>query len=89
MTAAAAVIGAIATQRRFKPYPTRKERLVTAALSLFVIAVGAILKFAVETTVAGIDIGAIGVILMVVGVVGLALGIWMAATGRETPRESA
>ena len=61
---------------------------MTAALSLFVIAVGAILKFAVKTTVVGVDIGAIGVILMVVGAVGLVLGIWLAASGRDTAGES-
>jgi hypothetical protein len=61
---------------------------MTVALGLFVIAVGAILKFAVKTTVVGVDIGAIGVILMAVGAVGLVLGIWLAATGREAPRES-
>jgi hypothetical protein len=61
---------------------------MTVALSLFTIAVGAILKFAVKTTVAGIDIGTIGVILMIVGVVGLTLAIWMAATGRAAPDES-
>ena len=61
---------------------------MTTALSLFVIAVGAILKFAVNTTVVGLDIGAVGVILMVVGSIGLVLGIWLAATGRDAPNES-
>jgi Domain of unknown function (DUF6458) len=61
---------------------------MTAALSLFVIAVGAILKFAVKTTVVGVDIGTIGVILMVAGAVGLVLGIWLAASGRDTAGES-
>ncbi|MEO9137854.1 MAG: DUF6458 family protein [Jatrophihabitans sp.] len=39
--------------------------------SLFLIAVGAILKFAVTKTVQGIDLGVVGVVLMIVGVVGL------------------
>ncbi len=60
---------------------------MTVSLSLFVIAVGAILKFAVKTTLAGVDIGTIGVILMVVGLVGLALGVWQAAAARA-PDES-
>ena len=47
--------------------------------SLFLIAVGAILYFAVTATVAGIDIQTVGLILMVVGVVGLALGLLMMA----------
>ncbi len=35
--------------------------------ALFLIAVGAILKFAVTATVAGIDLQVVGVILMIVG----------------------
>lgn len=44
-------------------------------LSLFLIAVGAILVWAVEATVAGIDIIVVGVILMVVGAMGLLLSL--------------
>jgi hypothetical protein len=36
---------------------------------LFLFAVGAILRFAVSTHVDGIDLGAVGVILMIVGVI--------------------
>jgi hypothetical protein len=57
---------------------------MTVGLSLFVIAVGAILKFAVKTTLAGVDISTVGVILMVVGLVGLALGLWQAAAARPS-----
>jgi hypothetical protein len=39
-------------------------------VSLFLIAVGAILAFAVTATVEGIDLVAVGWILMIVGVVG-------------------
>ena len=41
--------------------------------SLFLIAVGAILKFAVSASAEGFNIGAIGVILMIVGGLGLML----------------
>jgi hypothetical protein len=46
--------------------------------SLFLIAVGAILTFALNLHVAGVDIHVIGWILMVVGVLGLGitLAIW-------------
>ena len=44
-------------------------------VSLFLIAVGAILIWAVETSVSGIDIDAVGVILLVVGVLGLVLSM--------------
>ena len=39
--------------------------------SLFLIAVGAILYFAVDADISGLEITTIGLILMVVGVVGL------------------
>lgn len=39
--------------------------------SIFLIAVGAILKFAVTTSVSGIELATVGVILMVVGIIGL------------------
>jgi hypothetical protein len=50
-------------------------------LSLFAIAVGAILKFAVQTSVAGIDIGVVGVILMVIGGIGLVIGVALETDG--------
>jgi len=49
---------------------------MTVGGSLFLIAVGAILYFAVTATVAGVDIQTVGLILMVVGVVGLVLGLF-------------
>ena len=39
--------------------------------SVFLIAIGAILAFAVNLTVSGLDLSTIGVILMVVGAIGL------------------
>jgi hypothetical protein len=44
-------------------------------VSLILIAVGAILTWAVSATVSGLSIHAVGVILMVVGLVGLLLSI--------------
>lgn len=41
-------------------------------VSVFLIAVGAILAFAVNVTSNGIDLNTVGVILMVVGAIGLA-----------------
>ena len=41
--------------------------------SLFLIAVGAILTFAVDASISGLDIGVVGVILMIVGALGLVL----------------
>ena len=42
-------------------------------VSIFLIALGAILAFAVNVSSGGIDLNTIGVILMVVGVIGLAV----------------
>jgi hypothetical protein len=58
---------------------------MTIGASLFLIAVGAILKFAVTATVAGIDIQVVGLILMVCGVIGLILGLIMMAQGNKQP----
>ena len=54
--------------------------------SLFLIAVGAILYFAVTATLAGIDIQTVGLILMIIGVIGFAISlIWMSRESRSTP----
>jgi uncharacterized protein DUF6458 len=46
--------------------------------SIFLIAVGAILKYAVTANVSGVDLDTVGVILIVVGIVGLLLSVlWM------------
>ena len=58
---------------------------VTIGSSLFLIAVGAILKFAVTATVAGVDIQTVGVILMVVGVIGLIVGLAVMFSRRQPP----
>jgi hypothetical protein len=44
-------------------------------VSLILIAVGAILTWAVNASVSGIDINTVGVILMIVGAVGLLLSL--------------
>jgi hypothetical protein len=44
-------------------------------VGLILIAVGAILTWAVNASVSGVDINAIGVILMIVGAVGLLLSL--------------
>ncbi len=44
-------------------------------VSIFLIAVGAILAFAVNVTTQGIDLNMVGVILMIVGVIGLLLSL--------------
>ena len=45
--------------------------------SILLIAVGAVLKFAVSASVSGVSLATIGVILMVVGVIGLLISVLM------------
>jgi len=46
--------------------------------SIFLIAVGAILRYAITSNVEGVDLDVVGLILMIVGVVGLVLSfLWM------------
>ena len=53
--------------------------------SIFLIAVGAILKFAVTATISGIQLATVGVILMVVGIIGLLVSlVFLAQAGRGT-----
>jgi uncharacterized protein DUF6458 len=52
--------------------------------SLFLIAVGAILKFAVTKHLNGVDVQMVGVILMVVGIIGLLIDLFLWANRRRT-----
>jgi hypothetical protein len=51
--------------------------------SLFLIAVGAILAFAVNADISGLDIAVVGWILMAVGVVGLILSLFFLSAWRD------
>ena len=54
--------------------------------SLFLIAVGAILKFAVTDSVSGVDLSTIGVILMIVGAIGLLISLFFLGEWRSRHR---
>jgi hypothetical protein len=51
--------------------------------SLFLIATGAILYFAVNAQVSGIEISTVGVILMVIGGLGLLISLFMLSSARR------
>jgi hypothetical protein len=51
--------------------------------SIFLIALGAIFKFAVEFDVAGIEIDTVGVILMIAGVLGLLISLLIMSQARD------
>jgi Domain of unknown function (DUF6458) len=53
--------------------------------SLFLIAVGAILYFAVNADIQGLEIATVGLILMVVGVVGLLISLFFLSSWRREP----
>jgi Domain of unknown function (DUF6458) len=55
--------------------------------SLFLIAVGAILYFAVTADVSGIEISTVGLILMIVGAIGLAISLYFLSAARRTPEQ--
>jgi Domain of unknown function (DUF6458) len=57
---------------------------MTIGGSLFLIAVGAILKYAVTADLAGIDLHTTGLILMLVGVLGLVLGLYLWNSDRQS-----
>jgi Domain of unknown function (DUF6458) len=56
---------------------------MTIGTSLFLIAVGAILRYAVDATVEGIEIATAGLILIIIGVIGLAIGLFILASDRR------
>ena len=51
--------------------------------SLFLIALGAILYFAVDADVSGLQISTIGIILMVIGIIGLLISLFFLASWRR------
>ena len=51
--------------------------------SIFLIAVGAILKFAVTAHVSGISLATVGTILIIVGIIGLLISLFMLASWRD------
>jgi sulfite exporter TauE/SafE len=56
--------------------------------SLFLVAVGAILRFAVSVSAKGFNVHSIGVILMVVGIVGLLISLlWMTVWSERRRRD--
>jgi hypothetical protein len=60
---------------------------MTIGASLFCIAAGAILTFAVTVDLSGIDLQTVGVILMIVGAIGLVIELVVLAPRRRRPRD--
>ena len=58
---------------------------MTIGTSLFLIAVGAILRFAVKDSFEGIELDVVGLILMIVGIAGLILGLFLHTRATRRP----
>jgi len=61
---------------------------MTFAGSLFLIAIGAILRFATHFHVEGVDLRTVGLILMIVGAVGFVIALWQWAVWSRRSRQS-
>lgn len=61
---------------------------MTFAGSIFLIAVGAILRFATHFHVKGLDLRTVGLILMIAGAVGLLIAIWQWAVWSRRSRQA-
>ena len=57
---------------------------MTIGTSILLIAVGAILRYAVNANSSVINIQTVGLILMIAGIVGLVIGLYMYASTRRT-----
>jgi hypothetical protein len=55
--------------------------------SIFLIALGAILYFAVNADVSGLEISTVGLILMIVGALGLVISLFFLGQARRGPVE--
>lgn len=61
------------------PPPAGTHAGMTLGASIFLVAVGAILRYAVTDTISGVDLATIGLILMIAGIVGLLIGLFLHA----------
>ena len=59
---------------------------MTFAGSIFLIAIGAILRFATHIHVKGLDLRTIGLILMIVGIIGLVISLFFLGEWRSRHR---
>jgi hypothetical protein len=62
---------------------------MTIGIAILLIAVGAILRYAVTVTIEGIELQTVGLILMIAGIIGLviALAVTFLGSDRRSPDE--
>ena len=56
---------------------------MTIGLAIFLIAVGAILRYAVTTSISGVELDTVGLILMIAGIIGLVIALALTFMGRD------
>jgi hypothetical protein len=56
---------------------------MTIGGSLFLIAIGAILRYAVTAHIEGFNLDVAGLVLMIVGIVGLVIGLYLLVVSRD------
>jgi hypothetical protein len=60
---------------------------VSIGASIFLIAVGAILRYAVTASVSGIELQTVGLILMIAGIIGLVISLAVIFSGDRSARD--
>jgi hypothetical protein len=71
-------------QRRTLVLVFQRRRNVSIGTSLVLIAVGAILRYAVTDHISGVDLTTVGLILLIVGIAGLVLSLIMYMSATRT-----
>jgi Zn-dependent protease with chaperone function len=56
---------------------------MTIGLAIFLIAVGAILRYAVTTSISGVELQTVGLILMIAGIIGLVIALALTFSRRD------
>ena len=56
-------------------------------VAIFLIALGAILRYAVDFSISGLEIQTVGLILMIVGIIGLVITLAIEFMGRDGARD--
>jgi uncharacterized membrane protein YidH (DUF202 family) len=60
---------------------------MTVGAAIFLLAVGAILRYATNVHVEGVSLDTVGLILMIAGILGLIIGLWQWAVLSRRARE--
>ena len=56
---------------------------MTIGVAIFLIAVGAILRYAVEVEISGVQLDTVGLILMIAGIIGLVISLAITFSHRD------